>query len=220
MKMTIEFTIRQKWVDPRLRYEVEVDEDGDPNPEFVTLDDALGSQLWTPDLYFSTESSSFFHSIMKPNSFKRVYPDGRVRWAARVTSKVSCPMDFRYYPFDGQICSFRIESFALNKRDLIVTWDDVGKGRSAAEVSDQYRKLPMFSLKRFETGTCDKVLGGGEPIRSTKSDNEGYSCIYLDLYLQRQFSAYLMSMYLPCTMLTGLSWVSFCLGSATSARLR
>lgn len=91
MTISLQITLRQMWLDPRLRFEVDND-----LIEYVTLDDSLFSGsavgLWSPDIFFANEASGFVHSIMKPNSYKRVFPDGSVMWSTRLTSTFSCPM--------------------------------------------------------------------------------------------------------------------------------
>src|SRR5689334_11357474 len=103
MEFTSELIMRQIWTNRRLQFKSQSHETNWTS-EYVTLDDAIGDRLWTPDLFFSNEASGYIHKLMKPNSFKRVYPSGQVLWSSRATITFSCPMDFRYFPFDKQIC--------------------------------------------------------------------------------------------------------------------
>jgi hypothetical protein len=57
----------------------------------------------TPDLFFSNEVTSFIHNTFKTNSYKRVFPSGKIVWSTRLTVTLGCPMDLRYFPFDRQV---------------------------------------------------------------------------------------------------------------------
>lgn len=47
-----------------------------------------------------------------------------------------------------------------------------------------------------------------------------YSCLKVDLFFKREFSYYLIQIYIPCCMLVIVSWVSFWLDqSAVPARV-
>jgi anionic glutamate receptor len=144
MELTTQMTIRQIWNDSRLAFKTE-----DPSLEYVTLDKSLAQMLWTPDLFFNTETSAFIHTIMKPNSYKRIYPDGKVLWSNRITSTFSCPMNFRYFPFDKQMCKITLQSFSETIKDLLIDWDK--------EILVQFEQKSYsnfgFDLEMFKTGT-------------------------------------------------------------------
>jgi hypothetical protein len=191
------------WLDPRLRYPSLI--------EYVTLDDSLTSgQLWTPDLYFENEASAFVHSIMKTNSYKRVFPDGNIMWSTRITVTFSCPMDLRYFPFDNQICTVRLESYSLPAKDVLVNWVEEDPVTFTEPRKQRYSK---FDLIKIETGSCEQ-----EPTQVISGTR--FSCIFLNLFLQRQSGVYVTLIYLPTTMCVSLTWISFWLGKAISARLR
>jgi len=58
--------------------------------------------------------------------------------------------------------------------------------------------LPRFTLERFNTDYCTSRTNTGE-----------YSCLKVDLVFKREFSYYLIQIYIPCCMLVVVSWVSF-----------
>lgn len=69
--------------------------------------------------------------------------------------------------------------------------------------------LPRFNLQKHKTGSCTSKTNTGE-----------YSCLKVDLLFRRQFSYYLIQIYIPCCMLVIVSWVSFWLDpNATPARV-
>lgn len=70
MELKLQLSIRQKWKDPRLQYPSQ-----DPHG-YVTLNADTIHKPWTPDIFIGNEKYSSIHSITRPNSFIRIYPDG------------------------------------------------------------------------------------------------------------------------------------------------
>merc|ERR1719433_919120 len=62
--------------------------------------------------------------------------------------------------------------------------------------------LPRFKLERFSTNYCNSKTNTGE-----------YSCLKVLLVFKREFSYYLLTIYVPSCMLVIVSWVSFWLDS-------
>lgn len=145
MEFTAQITVRQKWIDPRLMYNRQ-----DSHFEYVVLDDVLGEKLWTPDLFFDNEATAFVHKMMKPNTYKWVYPDGKVLWSTRLTVTFACPMYFHYFPFDRQMCNLKMESYSGTSKSLIILWDDEDEP-VGFDVKD-YRGNFKFDLEKHETG--------------------------------------------------------------------
>lgn len=58
--------------------------------------------------------------------------------------------------------------------------------------------LPSFQLNNVTTAYCTSMTNTGT-----------YSCLRTVLQLKRQFSYYLLQLYIPSTMLVIVSWVSF-----------
>lgn len=58
--------------------------------------------------------------------------------------------------------------------------------------------LPRFTLADHNVDYCNSKTNTGE-----------YSCIKVNLVFRREFSYYLIQIYIPCIMLVIVSWVSF-----------
>lgn len=153
MQLSMQFTLRQIWYDPRLRYSNLVK--SPPSIGYVTIDDsaANSASLWTPDIMFGNEASSSIHQVMKPNSYKRIFPDGMVLWSTRLTSTMSCQMDLRYFPFDKPICPIILVPFSSTTKDMHLMWDDEG-GRNPITLSvPRYqRRFSKFDLVKSSAG--------------------------------------------------------------------
>ena len=141
--MTYEVTLffRQFWIDPRLAWG-ETIENGE-TIEYKRVDETYNvaadmvDLLWVPDTFFIDEIGkvgcvlpmdqnqldqnllpnlfldSRRHTIMTKNVFLEIHSDGHIMFSERLTMKLKCPMNLRYYPFDLQICPIRIESYAF-----------------------------------------------------------------------------------------------------------
>lgn len=197
MEYSVQMTFRQEWKDDRLSYDNKAQ-----NIDYLILTDA--KRIWRPDAFFANEKSGHFHDIVMPNVLIRISPDGSIMYSTRISLRLSCPMDLRYYPMDVQECEIRIGSYAYTTRDIKFEW------RAADPVQlSKSMHLPRFSLKSFLTDYCTS--------RTTTGD---YSCIKVLLRLSRQFSYYLFQVYVPSIVLVMLSWVTFWLDQrATAARV-
>lgn len=68
------FAFRQKWTDPRLKYDVALTRG--KGHRYIQLESA--DQIWYPDTFFMNARSAFIHDVTKKNLGVRMYPDGTV----------------------------------------------------------------------------------------------------------------------------------------------
>ncbi|UXI18608.1 transcription factor BTF3-like 4 [Sarcoptes scabiei] len=197
MEYACQITFRQQWNDNRLRYE-----DTTGQIKYLVLTDP--ERIWKPDLFFANEKKGHFHEIIMPNILLRIHPNGDILYSIRLSLTLTCPMDLKYYPLDRQTCSIKMASYAYSTEDLVFTW----KANNPVQVSADIN-LPRFTLKDYNTKYCTSRTNTGE-----------YSCLEVALLFKREFSYYLIQIYIPCAMLIFVSWVSFWLDpNATVARV-
>ncbi|XP_017765518.1 PREDICTED: glutamate-gated chloride channel isoform X2 [Eufriesea mexicana] len=197
MEYSVQLTFREQWLDERLEFN-----DFGGRLKYLTLTDA--SRVWMPDLFFANEKEGHFHNIIMPNVYIRIFPKGSVLYSIRISLTLSCPMNLKLYPLDRQICSLRMASYGWTTDDLVFLWKE---GDPVQVVKNLH--LPRFTLEKFLTDYCNSKTNTGE-----------YSCLKVDLLFKREFSYYLIQIYIPCCMLVIVSWVSFWLDqSAVPARV-
>jgi anionic glutamate receptor len=197
MEYGVQLTFRQQWVDQRLIFIPPAS-----GLRYLTLKET--NRIWIPDTFFSNEKSGNVHNLLTPNLHVRIYPDGEVLYSVRVSLKLSCPMEFRNFPFDRQSCTMRTASFSYTQEDIIYKW----KEEDPVQVTTQLH-LPYYYLKKFETGTCDAQTNTGI-----------YSCLRVDFVFQRGFYYYLIQVFIPTTSLVIMSGLSLWLDkSQVVARL-
>lgn len=186
MEYSVQLTFREQWLDERLKFN-----DFGGRLKYLTLTE--GNRVWMPDLFFSNEKEGHFHNIILPNVYIRIFPYGSVLYSIRISLTLSCPMNLKLYPLDRQICSLRMASYGWTTDDLVFLWKE---GDPVQVVKNLH--LPRFTLEKFLTDYCNSKTNTGE-----------YSCLKVDLLFKREFSYYLIQIYIPCCMLVIVSWVSF-----------
>ncbi|XP_017781660.1 PREDICTED: glutamate-gated chloride channel isoform X2 [Nicrophorus vespilloides] len=186
MEYSVQLTFREQWLDERLKFN-----DFGGRIKYLTLTEA--NRVWMPDLFFSNEKEGHFHNIIMPNVYIRIFPYGSVLYSIRISLTLSCPMNLKLYPLDRQVCSLRMASYGWTTDDLVFLWKE---GDPVQVVKNLH--LPRFTLEKFLTDYCNSKTNTGE-----------YSCLKVDLLFKREFSYYLIQIYIPCCMLVIVSWVSF-----------
>lgn len=150
-------------------------------------------RLWKPDLFFRNEKEGHFHKIIMPNVLLRIKGEGQVLYSIRISLVLACPMDLKYYPLDKQNCTIEMASYGYLDEDLKFLWKEVNPVQIAKPLN-----LPRFTLETYDTAYC-----------TSRTTTGAYSCLRIDLIFKREFSYYLIQIYIPCCMLVIVSWVSF-----------
>uniref|UniRef100_A0A183FJG7 Ig-like domain-containing protein n=1 Tax=Heligmosomoides polygyrus TaxID=6339 RepID=A0A183FJG7_HELPZ len=166
---------------------------GDELPDFLIL--TAGQQIWMPDSFFQNEKQAYKHMIDKPNVMIRVHKDGTILYSVRISLVLSCPMHLQFYPMDVQQCFIDLASYAYTTKDIEYIWKPHEPVQLKAGLSSS---LPSFQLNNVSTTYCTSTTNTGS-----------YSCLRTVLQLRRQFSYYLLQLYIPSCMLVIVSWVSF-----------
>ncbi|XP_045110005.1 glutamate-gated chloride channel-like isoform X2 [Portunus trituberculatus] len=197
MEYSVQLTFREEWNDDRLKFD-----DLEGRIKYLTLTEP--SKVWMPDLFFKNEKLGHFHDIILPNVYLRIFPNGGVLYSIRISLTLSCPMNLQLYPLDTQTCELLLASYGWTTEDLVFLWRE----GDPVQIT-QNLHLPRFTLEKFMTEYCNSNTNTG-----------AYSCLKVDLLFKREFSYYLLTIYIPCCMLVIVSWVSFWLDqNAVPARV-
>ena len=92
-----------------------------------------------------------------------------------------------------QTLSLTFTSDGYTTDDITYLWDNKDPVQLAKSLN-----LPRFSIERYSSSYCNVKTNTGE-----------YSCLTVDLVFKRQFSYYLITIYVPGCMLVIVSWVNF-----------
>ena len=76
----------------------------------ITMGGPFIHNIWKPDVYIFQTLRSRHVSMIDDNSNLWLRPGGHVYFSSQYEMTIGCPMNFKYYPFDTQICHMNIES--------------------------------------------------------------------------------------------------------------
>lgn len=184
MEYTLQLYLKQTWIDPRLMY---------PDPEGImkSIPVTIHQRIWTPDIFFN-EREGKFHNIQRSNRFIKIYPYGMVFFSSRLTLKLRCAMDFKFFPFDRQLCSFDVESYGFSPKDIELAWAEGNPVQINTDV-----QMSNFVLEDFEVDYCDEAVG------------ESHGCLRVLMLFKRKYGFYLTQVFIPLLILVAVSWMSF-----------
>ncbi|XP_006021803.1 gamma-aminobutyric acid receptor subunit beta-1 isoform X2 [Alligator sinensis] len=194
MDYTLTMYFQQSWRDKRLSYS--------GIPLNLTLDNRVADQLWVPDTYFQNDKKSFVHGVTVKNRMIRLHPDGTVLYGLRITTTAACMMDLRRYPLDEQNCTLEIESYGYTTDDIEFYWN----GGESAVTGVNNIELPQFSIVDYKMVT-----------KRVEFTTGAYPRLSLSFRLKRNIGYFVLQTYMPSTLITILSWVSFWINYDASA---
>ncbi|XP_038006480.1 gamma-aminobutyric acid receptor subunit pi isoform X6 [Motacilla alba alba] len=182
---TATISLRQRWTDPRLVFH--------GNKSF-TLDARLVELLWVPDTYIVESKRSFLHDVTVGNRLVRLFSNGTVLYALRITATVACNMDLSKYPMDTQICQLQLESWGYDENDVTFIWL---RGNNSVHGMEKLR-LSQYTVERYHT-----------LVSKSQQETGSYPRLILQFELRRNVLYFILETYVPSTLLVMLSWVSF-----------
>lgn len=185
MDYTATIYLRQRWTDPRLIFQ--------GNKSF-TLDARLVKYLWVPDTYIVESKKSFLHEVTVENRLIRLFSNGTVLYALRITTTVACNMDLSKYPLDTQTCKLQMESWGYDENDILFTWL---RGNDSVHGLENLR-LSQYTVEHYYTLSA-----------TSRQETGNYSKLILQFELKRNILYFILETYVPSTLLVVLSWVSF-----------
>ncbi|XP_072295905.1 gamma-aminobutyric acid receptor subunit pi [Eucyclogobius newberryi] len=185
MDYTATIFLRQRWRDSRLVF---------PGNESVSVDGRLVSLLWIPDTFIPDSKRSFLHDVTVENRLIRIFSNGTVLYALRITATIACNMDLTKYPMDRQECTLQLESWGYNLQDVVFYWT---RGNDSVRGLDTLR-LAQYSVESYHTTVAEAVYETGH-----------YPKLVLHFALRRNVLFFILETYVPSILLVVLSWVSF-----------
>ncbi|CBY32958.1 unnamed protein product [Oikopleura dioica] len=204
MDFQLTLYFQQSWVDPRLRFTP-----GTVNCS-VNLDSRVIDNIWLPDIYFINDKKSFVHDVTSQakNRMMRLYPDGRVMYGHdRTMNFFFCMMHLQRYPLDTQNCTLEIESYGYAADDLKLSM--LGGSQEKAVTGIDNLHLSQFEVTNFQF-----------EYRLQNFSTGSYPRLSLKFRLKRNIGYFLLQTYMPCSLITILSWISFWINyEATAARV-
>ncbi|XP_020910571.1 gamma-aminobutyric acid receptor subunit pi-like [Exaiptasia diaphana] len=191
MQFSVEFYMRQKWMDPLLKYNAS---SLGPNMAYATLNHHLVKYLWLPDTYIENLKSLrivFGESGPFINQGFRLYPNGTIHLSSSISSTLSCRMRFEDFPMDKQVCYITISSYFFTDSVLSYQWGELSNFKG------------ILKTNQFD-------IIGIEKVRYLLNYSSGnYSTLRAAFKFRRRIQTFLLGFYIPSILTVMLSWVSF-----------
>ena len=141
-------------------------------------------EIWNPNLVIKHRVD---HHDIEPEFISFSVINKQVTFLYDIIVKIACPMNFDRYPFDEQNCEF----WMYNNLNTLDTMKFTMK-----ELNPKYTHS---SESRYD-------INLSKP-NTTIHIAKFFSMVSLNFNLKRRTAFYLSSMYLPSTLLVGLSWM-------------
>lgn len=122
MEFTVTFTIYQSWTDLRL-----VRNRNKPLVHYnaINIPYELVGKIWKPDISIQSAITSTPLKTTTTNDLMRVYPNGEIHYSTKLTTTVSCAMDFKLYPLDSQNCQLIFFNFGYYNNQIELSWQNL-----------------------------------------------------------------------------------------------
>ncbi len=121
---------------------------------------------------------------------------GKVHWEPGGVFTTTCDIDITYFPFDSQACPIEIGAWAYTSSRMNLT-------NITSSVETQEFKLNGEWHMSYTTAQWQEVVLPCCPdIR--------YSKVVFTFYLDRRYTFYVMNIILPCSLLSVLILIVFC----------
>ncbi|XP_034526843.1 gamma-aminobutyric acid receptor subunit beta-1 [Ailuropoda melanoleuca] len=160
-------------------------------PLNLTLDNRVADQLWVPDTYFLNDKKSFVHGVTVKNRMIRLHPDGTVLYGLRLTAYFFLVLNNAQLSKDGYTTD-----------DIEFYWN----GGEGAVTGVNKIELPQFSIVDY------KMVS-----KKVEFTTGAYPRLSLSFRLKRNIGYFILQTYMPSTLITILSWVSFWINYDASA---
>jgi len=195
--ITLETTIRLYWQDYRLNVTHLLPENHEKNAsdDYILLHPGAAQYIWFPDVYIDFAKALRIPKFMVAPASLRIYRNSTARYATQNNYDVACPMNFKNYPYDTQICKVKYESYGYTTHKMLLKWK---KGFDHSKVTANN----SISLAQF-----DYAVKFEEEYREAIASGE-YPGVIMTIVLRRKINYHLLQTYLPSGLFVIVAWLS------------
>ncbi|ESN98755.1 hypothetical protein HELRODRAFT_94890 [Helobdella robusta] len=152
-------------------------------------------RVWLPELALMNGADELSPDFRKIRIL--VQHDGHVHWEPGGVFTTTCDIDIRYFPFDDQSCPIQLGAWAYYSSRMNMT------NASSEVLTHDFRLNGEWDIYHTKVEWKENVL----PC----CPNTRYPFVEFTLFLKRRHMFYVMNIILPCTLLSILVMVVFCL---------
>jgi len=199
-KVDVSIYLVLSWFDDRVNWTNINSRNTTENVDALFID-----HLWTPDLYFynTREPGHPQEKARRGLWLQRTEESTQVTIAMEMDLSMICPMDVTAFPFDSHTCNLKFSSFARKSDELAF----VRISENDEEPNDQ---LDPERVQDF-AANASYFKENEVKVPSWLFPKKEYSVGGIKIRLVRDASKFTSIYYLPTTMFTLTSWVSFLL---------
>ena len=176
----------------------------------------MADEIWVPDTYFINDRKSFIHDVTSKHRLIRLWPNGTVLYGIKITLELACMMNLRNYPLDDQDCTLEIESYGYTDQDIRyckIVGDDEKNGKNG-KTGKTSKHITNLRISQFRISEATLTR------RKEQFATGSYDRMSLSMKMHRSIGYFILQTYMPCFLITVLSWVSFWINhEATAARV-
>ncbi|XP_071526959.1 gamma-aminobutyric acid receptor subunit pi-like [Panulirus ornatus] len=187
MDVTIEWYLRLYWQDSRLNAPLHL-----PDEEWLNIAPEILRYIWLPTTYIDHVREVTKPTLLVQPESIRMKNNGLIRYSMSVTTRTSCPMDFSAYPFDKQVCYFRMESYQFTSKQVSYNWFN-SKIERTENIQSGHFDFDFYSVQQ----------------QNTSHSSGTYPMVTVEVKLTRRISYHLMNTFLPSGLFVCVSWLTF-----------
>ena len=174
----------------------------------VDVDKQFIDSVWIPDFYiYHMKELEGMNGVttMRGLSVEKYNNSVKLLYSTVANVKFMCAMTFHNFPFDSNVCKFQVGSYKFPKDEIVF---------SAVTTMRPDKKLVKEKVREYEVKV--EYLEGNDTINIDGSLSFGdsssmYSVVGLKITFLNVYWKYIWVYYLPTSMFTVTSWVSFLL---------
>ena len=187
------------WQDNRLNFT-------SSNATSADVDKHLIDNIWMPDVYiYNMKEMGGFNGVttMRGLNVQKHGDSVKLHYSMEANVKFMCALSFHAFPFERNVCKFRLTSYTFTT-DKIVFKAMTNRRPDGWLVKEKVRdyEVEVEYLEGNDTVQLDNLGHGSDAY---------YSVVGLKLTFKTMYFRYMWVYYLPTSMFTVTSWVSFLL---------
>lgn len=182
-----------EWVEPRLNLSSDVW--GHSGDSLVPVNLELMKNLWIPNIFIYNLKS--FRTIDVLSKLAGLWIDAKKRIYYSQATHITfiCPMVFDAFPLDTQICKFQVGSYSYDMSRMEFDVSTLGYIQKTQSIILDY----AINIKKLKPN--DQIFDSGAL--------GNFSLAGFEMTLERHFTSYIITYYLPSGLFVVVSWISF-----------
>ena len=147
-------------------------------------------------------AEDMYDTLQDQNFRAEVYPNGDVHYWVAGKLMTSCVLDLTYFPFDAQACYYHINGWAYDSQSIALKYI-----KDKIDILNEHN--PQWKIVD-SMATQDSYHA---------PDGAIYTSLIFTIHLQRKPQFYISTMVMPCTLLSILALLMFCLPAAAGEKV-